>query len=108
MIEFLKSRTSKPTHVEDPSELLFFKSLIPDYNKLNEKNQRRFKNVMLTTLNNYLNEQEENIQHASFQNSINNTYPARQVCEQNINHFYHDFASDVSSPSPGSSNSFQL
>lgn len=45
MIEFLKSRTNKPTHVEDHSELLFFKSLIPDYN-----NQRRFKNDMLTTL----------------------------------------------------------
>lgn len=51
MIEFLKSRINKPIHVEDPSELLFFKSLIPDYNKFNEKNQRRFKNNMLTNNN---------------------------------------------------------
>lgn len=33
MMEFLKSRT-KPVSVEDSSELLFFKSLIPDYKKI--------------------------------------------------------------------------
>jgi len=44
MIEFLKSRTRKPAPVEEPPELLFFKSLIPDYKKLNDKNQRKFKN----------------------------------------------------------------
>jgi hypothetical protein len=61
-ITFLKLRTDKAIYTEDPSELLFFKSLLPDYKKLNEKNQRRFKNAMLTTLNNYLDKQEENIQ----------------------------------------------
>lgn len=56
MFKLLKFRTNKPRHVEGPSELLFFKSLISDYNKFNQKNQRRFKNFMLTTLNNYLDE----------------------------------------------------
>jgi len=105
MIEFLKSRTNKPTRVEDPPELLFFKSLIPDYNKLNEKNQRRFKNDLLTILNNYLDEQEHYTQGVSLQNNINPyPYTARQICEQNVNAFYQDFASEVSSPSPGNSN----
>lgn len=55
MIEFLPS-------VEDSSEILFFKSLIPDLKKLNEKNQRRFKQVVLSTLNNFIDEQEQNNQ----------------------------------------------
>lgn len=58
MIKFLKSRTNKPASIEDSSEILFFKSLIPDYKKLNEKNQRRFKQVVLSTLNNFIDDQE--------------------------------------------------
>ncbi|VVC29975.1 BESS motif [Cinara cedri] len=42
--------------VEDSSELLFLKSLIPDFKKLNNKNQRRFKHSVLSTL--VHNEQE--------------------------------------------------
>lgn len=57
-IEFLKSRT-KLASVEDSSEILFFKSLIPDLKKLNEKNQRHFKQVVLSTLNNFIDEQEQ-------------------------------------------------
>lgn len=66
MIELLKSRTRKPAPVEEPPELLFFKSLIPDYKKLNDKNQRKFKNLVMSSLNSYLDEQEDNNQTASF------------------------------------------
>lgn len=105
MIEFLKSKTNKPAPTEEPSELLFFKSHIPDYKKLNDKNQRKFKNIVLSTLNSYLDEQED---------TINNLYPITPVGEQSINLYqptnqnqnvinYHgDFASDLSSSSHGS------
>lgn len=122
MIEFLKSRTNKPAPIEEPPELLFFKSLIPDYKKLNDKNQRKFKNIVLSTLNSYLDEQED---------TINNLYPLTPVGEQRINlyqaepiperyinvhpalyqltnqnqnviNYYGDFASDLSSSSHGS------
>jgi len=72
MIEFLKSRTRKPAPVEEPPELLSFKSLIPEYKKLHDKNQRKFKNLVMSSLNSYLDEQEDCHQIASFQNSINN------------------------------------
>ncbi|KAF0721124.1 BESS domain-containing protein [Aphis craccivora] len=49
MIEFLRSKTNKSA-VEDV-DLLFFKSLLPDFKKLNGKNQRQFKQFVLTTLN---------------------------------------------------------
>ncbi|KAE9523748.1 hypothetical protein AGLY_015808 [Aphis glycines] len=137
MIEFLKSRTRKPAPVEEPPELLFFKSLIPDYKKLNDKNQRKFKNLVMSSLNSYLDEQEDNNQTASFQNNINNMYhipveeqsnhlyQARPIMEQNmnylagqntdqqinqnqnVNNYYSDFASDLSSSSQESNTSFK-
>lgn len=138
MIEFLKSRTRKPAPVEEPPELLFLKSLIPDYEKLNDQNQRKFKNSVMSSLNSYLDEQEDKYQIASFQNNINNTYPrpvekqsnhlyqASPILEQhnmnylagqntdqqinqnqNVNNYYSDFASDLSSSSQGSNNSFK-
>lgn len=140
MIEFLKSRTNKPVPIEEPPELLFFKSLIPDYKKLNDKNQRKFKNLVLSSLNSYLDEQEDNSQIAAVQNNMNNIiYPIRPVGEpsinlyqagsvmeqnmnlhlagqntdhhinqnQNVNNYYSDFASDLSSSSQGSNNSFK-
>ncbi|CAI6359384.1 unnamed protein product [Macrosiphum euphorbiae] len=138
MIEFLKSRTTKPAPVEEPPELLFFKSLIPDYKKRNDKNQRKFKNLVMSSLNSYLDEQEDSNQIASFQNNINNMYPrpvehqsnhlryqARPIMDQNmifiagqntdqqinqnqnVNNYYSDFASDLSSSSQGSNNSFK-
>ncbi|XP_025192671.1 uncharacterized protein LOC112592732 [Melanaphis sacchari] len=137
MIEFLKSRTTKPASVEEPPELLFFKSLIPDYKKLNDKNQRKFKNLVMSSLNSYLDEQEDSNQIASFQNNINNMYrrpveqqsnhlyQARPIMDQNmifvaeqntdqqinqnlnVNYYYSDFASDLSSSSQGSNNSFK-
>ncbi|XP_060866685.1 transcription factor Adf-1-like [Metopolophium dirhodum] len=58
MIEFLKSRTKQANTSEDSSEILFFKSLIPDYKKLNDKNQRRFKTIVQDggqNMNNYYN-----------------------------------------------------
>lgn len=123
MIEFLKSRTNKPAPSEDSPELLFFKSLIPDYKKLNDKNQRRFKNLVLSSLNRYLDEQENDTQIAAVQNNMNNImYPIRPAGEQsinmyqadyqlnqnqNVNSYYSDFASDLSSSSQGSNNSFK-
>ncbi|KAL5238996.1 hypothetical protein ACI65C_006406 [Semiaphis heraclei] len=133
MIEFLKSRTRKPAPVEEPPELLFFKSLIPDYKKLNDKHQRKFKHLVMSSLNSYLDEQEDNNQTASFQNNINNmyhipveeqssrlyqarpimeqnmNYPAGQINQnQNVNNYYSDFASDLSSSSLESNSSSSL
>lgn len=59
MINYLKSKTTpKVNPIEDPPELLFFKSLVPDFKKLNDKNQRRFKKAVLSTLDQLLDEQE--------------------------------------------------
>ncbi|CAI6352235.1 unnamed protein product [Macrosiphum euphorbiae] len=59
MISYLKSKTTpKVNPIEDPPELLFLKSLVPDIKKLNNKNQRRFKNTVLNTLDQLLDEQE--------------------------------------------------
>lgn len=59
MISYLKSKTTpKVNPIEDPPELLFLKSLVPDFKKLNNKNQRRFKNAVLNTLDQLLDEQE--------------------------------------------------
>jgi len=57
MIEFLRSKTNKSAAVEDV-DLLFFKSLLPDFKKLNGKNQCQFKQFVLTTLNTYIDSQE--------------------------------------------------
>jgi len=59
LFSYLKSKTTpKVNPIEDPPELLFLKSLVPDIKKLNNKNQRRFKNAVLNTLDQLLNEQE--------------------------------------------------
>lgn len=59
MINYLKSKiTPKVNPVEDLPGLLFKKSIIPDYKKLNDKNQRRFKNDISSTLDKLLDEQE--------------------------------------------------
>jgi len=59
MINYLISKTiPKVNPIEDPPELLFLKSIIPDFKKLNNKNQRRFKNTILSTLDQLLDEQE--------------------------------------------------
>ncbi|VVC36503.1 Hypothetical protein CINCED_3A024410 [Cinara cedri] len=44
--------------LDDSSEFLFLKSIVPDFIKLNSKNQRKFKNVLLNTLDQLLDEQE--------------------------------------------------
>jgi len=100
MIEFLKSRTKQANTSEDLSEILFFKSLIPDYKKLNDKNQRRFKQVVLSTLNSYIDDQEQNqqAQMTSFQNG-QHSYSMQVIQDggQNMNNYYNVFASDVGS-----------
>jgi len=108
MIEFLKSRT-KQVSTDDSSELLFFKSLIPDYKKLNNQNQRRFKQVVLSTLNDFIDDQEQNkqAQMTSFQNGQQlYSLHVGQYGGQNMNNFYNAFASDVASPMTDSSSSY--
>jgi len=56
MIDSLRSKTNKSA-AEDP-DLLFFKSLLPDFKKLNGKNQHQFKQFVLTNLNTYIDNQE--------------------------------------------------
>ena len=107
MIEFLKSRT-KQISTEDSSELLFFKSLIPDYKKLNDQNQRHFKQIVLSTLNNFIDDQEQNkqAQMTSFQNGQQlYSLQVGQQGGQNMNNFYNAFATDVASPMTDSSSS---
>lgn len=108
MIEFLKSRT-KIASVEDSSEILFFKSLIPDIKKLNENNQRRFKQVVLSTLNNFIDEQEQKNQEqmTSFPNR-QDLYSLQVIQDggQNMNTYYNTFSSDVASPMTDSSSSY--
>lgn len=64
MINYLKSKTIQK--VEDSPELLFLKSVIPDFKKLNDKNQRRFKNTILSSLDKLLDEQEPRLRHQLF------------------------------------------
>lgn len=64
MINYLKSKTIQK--VEDSPELLFLKSVIPDFKKLNDKNQRRFKNIILSSLDKLLDEQEPRLRHQLF------------------------------------------
>lgn len=47
MLEFLKRRTQPKKNNDDTPELSFFKSIIPDFLKLNDKNQRQFKKIVL-------------------------------------------------------------
>lgn len=56
MISFLKSRT-KVSEQENPT-LTFFKSLIPDVEKLTESRKRKFKQTVLNELYRHLDEQE--------------------------------------------------
>lgn len=59
MINYLKSKTTPNVNpIKDPPQLLFLKSIIPNFKKLNDKNQRRFKTDILSTLNKLLHEQE--------------------------------------------------
>lgn len=60
MLELLKTRTQAQKKNEDTPELSFFKSIIPDFLKLNDKNQRQFKKIVLNTINQLLDCQEDN------------------------------------------------
>ncbi|XP_076069193.1 uncharacterized protein LOC143041239 [Oratosquilla oratoria] len=60
MIEFLKSRTSvAKTEMTQSHNSKFLESLVPDMDKLTPRRQRQFKEKALTTLNRFLDEQEE-------------------------------------------------
>jgi len=56
MINYLKAKTIQK--VEDSPEHLFLKSIIPDFKNLNDKNQRRFKNTIFSSLDKLLDEQD--------------------------------------------------
>lgn len=70
--------------IEDPPELLFLKSLLPDFKKLNNKNQRRFKNAVLSILDQLLDKQETSTSATSIYTSnfsplySNNVQPNQQ------------------------------
>jgi len=63
MAEYLKTVTAqvksqrKNQELEDPT-LMFFKSLVPDVNKLNSRKQRYFKAKVMDLLNSMLDSQE--------------------------------------------------
>jgi len=64
MLEFIKTRTQSKKNNEDTPELSFFKSIIPDFLKLNDKNQRQFKKIVLNTIDQLLDSQEH---HTSYE-----------------------------------------
>lgn len=87
MIEFLRSKTNKSA-VEDV-DLLFFKSLLPDFKKLNGKNRRQFKQFVLTTLNTYIDSQEAQESVGNDKVSYDNTTSNVPVQEfQNYNYTF--------------------
>jgi len=56
---YLKSKTTQKVDlIDDPPELLFLKSLVPDFKNLNNKNQSRFKIAVLSKLDQLLDEQK--------------------------------------------------
>lgn len=56
--EYLQSVTVQSREEDDPN-LLFFKSLLPDVEKLKPRNQRRFKSKVMDLLNTFLDSQED-------------------------------------------------
>lgn len=70
MINYLKSKTNAKISNEDPPELLFFKSIIPDFKKLTDKNQRKIKTLILSTLDQFLDEQENSSTSSMYSNNL--------------------------------------
>jgi hypothetical protein len=65
MVEYLKTVTAqvqsqRNNHELDDPTLTFFKSLVPDVNKLNPRKQRYFKAKVMELLNSMLDSQEDN------------------------------------------------
>ncbi|KAL4112946.1 hypothetical protein QTP88_016658 [Uroleucon formosanum] len=69
MLEFLKTRTQPKKNNEDTPELSFFKSIIPDFLKLNDKNQRQFKKIVLNTIDQLLDSQESSYEMPRYNNA---------------------------------------
>lgn len=59
MINFLKSKTGHTDEVLNNSDFNFFKSLIPDMQKLSGKRRREFKTQIMLSLNKFLDEEED-------------------------------------------------
>lgn len=76
MLEFIKTRTQPKKNNEDTPELSFFKSIIPDYLKLNDKNQRQFKKIILNTIDQLLDSQED---HTSYEMPGYNNVPHTNI-----------------------------
>lgn len=76
MLEFIKTRTQPKKNNEDTPELSFFKSIIPDYLKLNDKNQRQFKKIVLNTIDQLLDGQED---HTSYEMPGYNNAPHTNI-----------------------------
>lgn len=99
MLKFLEARsqpTPPPAKTVENRTLMFFKSLVPDVEKLSEKRQRKFKEDLLKRLNEYVDEQEnENYYQQSYSNTTPGTTPTSSV---------HTYSSGSNSPSVHSLN----
>lgn len=70
MINYLKSKTYAKMSNEDPPKLLFFKSIVPDFKKLTDKNQRKYKALILNTLDQFLEEQDTSSSSSMYSNNL--------------------------------------
>ncbi|XP_030746732.1 uncharacterized protein LOC115875416 isoform X2 [Sitophilus oryzae] len=70
MVAFLKSKTEQTEEKLNASDLNFFKSLIPDMQKLSSKRHRQFKAEIMLSLNKLLDEEEEEIARNSSSSSM--------------------------------------
>lgn len=59
MVDFLKSKTMQKEEEYNSSDINFFKSIIPDMQKLSSKRRRQFKTDVMLSLNRFIDEEEE-------------------------------------------------
>lgn len=69
----LKNLKAREPESQDSQDMIFFKSILPDVERLSLKRRRRFKEIVLTTLNNFLCEEE-----------IASAIPSSQVVEVQV------------------------
>ncbi|KAL4126781.1 hypothetical protein QTP88_010990 [Uroleucon formosanum] len=85
MLEFLKTRTQPKKNNEDTPELSFFKSIIPDFLKLNDKNQRQFKKIVLNTIDQVLDSQETSYEMPRYNNAPHSNIIPHLSPDQQLN-----------------------
>lgn len=85
MLEFLKIRTQPKKNNEDTPELSFFKNIIPDFLKLNDKNQRQFKKIVLNTIDQLLDSQETSYEMPRYNNAPHSNIIPHLSPDQQLN-----------------------